>query len=296
MIIVEIRGGLGNQIFQFAHGLQLANAIGAQLKIDTRRLELIETGVTPRNLALGAFNFSAVHADRSELKVFDLALSLGRYPRLEGITKRLYPKMLGDFLIEKTFSYVDSAPSMAKRTYAQGYWQSEKYFSAISSELRSMLKPKLPLSQETNELLSEISNTNALCVNVRRGDFTNNDGNNFHGLMGADYYTEATRLIQARNDVENVYIFSDDPEWCTHNLRLSPNQKVIDHKYAGPEFSSYLQLMAGCKYFVIPNSTFAWWAVWLSGLKNREVVAPSRWFTDPSIDVSDLIPGEWLRI
>jgi hypothetical protein len=36
-----------------------------------------------------------------------------------------------------------------------------------------------------------------------------------------------------------------------------------------------------CKSFVISNSSFGWWAAWLSTSANKSIVVPSPWFTTP---------------
>jgi hypothetical protein len=71
---------------------------------------------------------------------------------------------------------------------------------------------------------------------------------------------------------------------------------IVDHTYKGNKFEIYLELMKSCKHFIIPNSTFAWWAAWLSDNKNKIVVCPQKWFTESKINTNDLIPSNWIRI
>ncbi len=57
-----------------------------------------------------------------------------------------------------------------------------------------------------------------------------------------------------------------------------------------------LIIMSTCKHFVLANSSFSWWGAWLSNNPSKLVICPKQWFGDSTIDTSDLIPPEWIRI
>jgi hypothetical protein len=209
---------------------------------------------------------------------------------------KIFSTNLVELRTESSFSYKKYPQATASITCINGYWQSPKYFDGVEDELQKMFQLKNVMSAESETLLAEIRAQQSLCVNVRRGDFTTDGGKAFHGLMGTNYYRKATELIKLRSKVDQIYIFSDEPEWCRENLALDPLQVIVGHEHAGLHFSSYLHLMASCKFFVIPNSTFGWWAAWLAEAHSLQVVAPSNWFTNPAIETDDLIPKSWTRI
>jgi hypothetical protein len=109
------------------------------------------------------------------------------------------------------------------------------------------------------------------------------------------YFSPAMRMMRERLDHPHFFVFSDDTDWCEHHFPAH-DTTVVGHEHKGAKFANYLQLMASCRHFIIPNSTFAWWAIWLSNNPQKCVIAPSHWFADPKQKTSDMIPSDWLRI
>ena len=54
--------------------------------------------------------------------------------------------------------------------------------------------------------------------------------------------------------------------------------------------------MTNFKYFVIPNSSFAWWAAWLSQQNDKVITAPEKWSGLVSQEFIDIIPSSWIKI
>jgi hypothetical protein len=94
----------------------------------------------------------------------------------------------------------------------------------------------------------------------------------------------------------HIFVTSDDLEWCRANLRFNYPVTILGRETKGYKYGEELALMARCKHFLIPNSTFAWWAAWMNPSKDKIVVCPKPWFRDQTIDSADLIPSQWIRI
>ncbi|MCB0311206.1 MAG: alpha-1,2-fucosyltransferase, partial [Bdellovibrionales bacterium] len=158
-------------------------------------------------------------------------------------------------------------------------------------------KIKCQLTPNQHALALKIQEANSVCLNVRRADFVNNPlANQFHGFCDSSYLQKAAERILGIHPEVAFYVFSDDIAWCQSNLQLPAPTTFVDHSFKGQKFETYLYLMTLCNHFVIPNSTFGWWAAWLASNKQKIVIAPENWFVDKSIVTSDLIPQSWIRL
>ena len=290
MIIVKLMGGLGNQMFQYAAGRALAFANNDRLKLDLSYFLNPPAENVPRKYELYNFKLVAEEATNEQLRHF--------FPR--SLVQRVFKKVkqsMGvsqpSYFSEPHFHYSPNFNSLSGDVYLDGYWQSAKYFSSIENIIRYELNPVFSGCQKTARLLGKILGSNSVCINVRRADFLQN---NYHGCMGTDYYDEAQAIITRLVGNSKKFIFSDDIAWCKEQFGNALDTTVVGHEYAGSDFIDYLFLMLSCKHFIIPNSSFAWWAAWLCTNPNKQVIAPLRWFNDPSVNTSDIVSDEWLRI
>ncbi|MDP2788594.1 MAG: alpha-1,2-fucosyltransferase [bacterium] len=289
MIIVRLKGGLGNQMFQYSLGRVLSLRYNTEFKLDTSFFDLNLKNVTKRGYDLDVFNIQAQIASKSDIpfvfRLYDNAMVV----YLISIFRKIV-KSRGQ---EKSFNFDSSIFNIGKDAYFEGYWQSPKYFEGFEDMIRKDFTLKNLPTQNIQELAKEISNTEALCIHVRRGDYV---GNPNHEVVTKGYYNQCVGEISKTKNIGKIYVFSDDIDWCRNNLSFSFPTMFVENEYSGVKGEGHMFLMSLCKYFVIPNSTFSWWAAWLCVYKDKIVIAPKQWFPDESIDTSDLIPKEWLRI
>lgn len=165
-----------------------------------------------------------------------------------------------------------------------GYFQSEKYFKHCQNQIRKLFSAPDKIKEKIKYKYSDLLAKNTCAVHVRRGDYLKLK--DYHYNLELDYYLKA---MQAFPDFHFV-CFSDDIKWCKENI---PAQEFIrDHDMV--EF----HLMSYCKNFIIANSTFSWWASWLSQNKDKIIIAPSPkcWFGEKKkhLNVSDLYCENWI--
>jgi hypothetical protein len=282
MITTRLSGGLGNQMFEYAAARALALKNGTGVRFDLSYL-LDRTWrpkrfkITFREYDLDVFTVAATFAKRKPMPLFGLGMLYRRLCRPRGMEKSL--RFDPEF-----FTFPDG-------TYLDGVWQSAKYFTGYEDTIRKDFSFSKDFSDEIKTLGAEIESSESLCVHVRRADFL---GSN-HDICDANYYARGIAEIAKRTAIEKIYVFSDDVAWCEANMSLGHPTVFVSNAYAGWKNTGHLYLMTKCRHFVIANSSYSWWAAWLSGYAKKLVVAPKRWFQDSSIDTTDVVPTEWIR-
>lgn len=292
--VVRLMGGLGNQMFQYAFGSKISKMTGRLVKFDSRHLSSFRT---KRTLGLTSFQLKYEEATEEDLK--RLGASPGRPDSgaAARFAQRVFPSVLNNYSEKNPTVYSHAAISRNRPTYFVGHWQSYRYFLDLKPDLLEQFVPDAPLQKNSRNLLSNICAGKSVCVNVRRGDFASDpDTRARHGLMTRDYYVDALSRLREQGNFDDVFVFSDDPEWCSENFRGESSMQVVGHEHAGQDFVHYLYLMRHCAGFVIPNSTFGWWAAWLSACPGRNVFAPAQWFADSNQKTWDLTPQDWNRV
>lgn len=291
MIVSNIIGGLGNQMFQYAAGRALALKIGVDFKVDLRDFDgyKLHQGFELDRL----FSCTVKVASNKDL---NNVLGWQSSQILQRFLRRLELKTLrkDSFIVEPHFNYWRGINQLNDNKYLYGYWQSEKYFIEYAENIREDFAFKLPFSPQNAEIAEQITQVNAVSLHVRRGDYVTNKKNSYIGICSLDYYKKAINHINCLVNKPIFFIFSDDIEWVKNNLVLDKSTIFINHN-KGVESYNDMRLMSLCKHNIIANSSFSWWGAWLNSKSQKIVIAPKQWFASGKDDI-DLIPSSWLRL
>lgn len=294
MITVKLMGGLGNQMFQYALGRKVANSRDTDLSLDVSGYDNIHPGDTPRHYEMGIFNIRAsldgsYHPYRGENSTKPLGKQLGAVLGvLSGRRQTL--------IQEKGFPFDSRALDAPDGSYLIGYWQTEKYFKDIRSQLIKDFTLKQAPNKANHDMAAKIAKVTAVSLHVRRGDYvTNANANQFHGLAPLDYYNAAVKLMCAKVKDPHFFIFSDDAKWTQENIKISQPTTYVTHNDANTGYED-MRLMAQCRHHIIANSSFSWWGAWLNQRAAKTVIAPQRWFNDPDADTRDIYAEGWLKL
>jgi hypothetical protein len=276
MLLLRLRGGLGNQLFQYAAGRALALRNGVPLRLD--RTSGFRDDPYGRSYDLGGFNV----LDEGTEPVFSADLGI-RAQLFRGFVKRR------EMWRMRTGRYFDPAICslrIKRPTVLDAYCQSPRYFSEIADAVRRELEFKSTPPGLSDVTAREIMQGNSVCLHVRR----------LHkkeaGACDIAYYRRAIHDVATVHGSLRIFVFSDDIGWVQQNVSAFETEgcsvKVLDED---PLRSFYLMRL--CKHFIIANSTFSWWAAWLGRYAMKTVCVPPVWNHREKRPPQDLFPPNW---
>ena len=295
MVISNIVGGLGNQMFQFACGraVSLQSRQPMKIAVDCMTNYGLHNGFELHSV----FNCHAPLASRGDLR----KLIGWRSPPLirRAVSRlRLEPNLRSGWCAEPHFQYwpgIMGITGTTRGTYLHGYWQSEKYFADVAATIRSDFNFRMPWDAEDTAVRDRMQSQPSASVHIRRGDYVTGKNQRVYASCSLDYYLAAIKHIKACVPHVKFYFFSDDPDWVRNHFgAISEGLEVVDHNH-GARSAHDMRLMALADHHVIANSSFSWWAAWLNPSTSKMVIAPKQWFLNGTVD-SDLIPASWTRL
>ncbi len=186
---------------------------------------------------------------------------------------------------EPHYHYADWILDTGRRVDILGWLQTEKYWLHCEDKVRSTFKFEEKFYKSLKNKYKSLFKKETVAISVRRGDYVNNE--NYHQL-GLDYYLGAAAMFPDAN----ILVFSDDFEYCRHNLPES------FHLMTGNGAIEQLALGSMCDHFIIANSSFSWWMAYLGEKNKSKVIAPAFWNAGPLLkhsDDKDVVPARWIR-
>jgi hypothetical protein len=280
MIVARIMGGLGNQMFQYAFGLYLAERHRTELWLDSSSY----AGDKLRSYTLDRWRITATEAPAAVRALI---------PR----QRKWYRDWFGSRrslkrIAERPFGFQRRYLATPNASYLDGYWQSEQFLPGMKARLQTEFQPARSVSAATQAVARKIDGCEAVSLHVRRTDYLQLS---YAGPCPVEYYRRSVADLLARHAGLHLFIFSDDMAWCREQLQFPCSMTLVDHNDAATAHED-IWLMSRCRHHVIANSTFSWWGAWLREDETGDVYAPRVWFTDPTMDASAVVPKSWRRL
>lgn len=269
-VIVQLCGGIGNQMFQYAAGRAIALRNDAALVLDTWS-GFVRDREYHRHYELDPLPIQARHCSTWE------RLPTWLY-RIEKKTLKTPPKSIdkkpyGVFINETAFEYsaLMRSYAMDSSCYLNGYWQSPKYFHDIEPILLKELRPPTPKEKLFLSLGDQMNNEGSVALGVRL--YEESSDPSAHALDGKvktiPDINGAINNIRARAPNSKFYVFCTHHSEILDSLQLPPNSTFVTHDNGYEGTLQRLWLLAQCRHHVITNSSFYWWGAWL-GQQNHE--------------------------
>lgn len=269
---IGYNGRLGNQMFQFASLIGIANKNNYEAFVPSQNLEK-----RPQYLFSG--------------ETVDTWFELPEvFPKIQ---KFLHPSYISFIQFEKQeqqFNFDRSFFNIRNSTTISGYFQTERYFKHVESKVRDLFTFAPEIQEKAEDVFFNIpSDLQRVAIHIRRGDYVNNQQS--HPFPGIDYYAKALKHFEDKPYI--FLIFSDDIEFS--NILFGEQENIY---YVKEDSYTSLCLMTMCDHFIIANSSFSWWGAWLARNESKRVIAPSTWF-GPALsqnNTEDLYCKEWIKI
>ena len=296
MIISNVIGGLGNQMFQYACGRALSLDCDQELRLflgDFSGYKL-HSGFTLSSVFTGDFPIADANTLRALIgwRSSQMARRALRHPALAGLRGK---RFVVDH--EHTIESDLAASLPPQGAFLFGYWQSERYFERHAAQLRRDLSWRQAL-EGRNAIIAELMREGrSVSIHVRRGDYASNPAVLAkHGVCAIEYYLRAVKALTDDGRARSWYLFSDDVAWVRKHLapHLDGEVHVVDHNRSDDSHFD-MQLMSLCDDHIIANSSFSWWGAWLSSSSDQRVIAPERWFAN-FVETANRCPPSWLRL
>ena len=270
MIIIRFRGGLGNQLFQYAiyrsyqlHGKNVKADISSYLYDEKRQFTL---DLFP-NVKL------------NKVDTTQMLCILERYKKrskTEKIINRIIP-MTDIMFVEKDDGDFCTQLLSLDNKIVDGYFQDIRYFQAYKEIIRSELQfphkePKL------QNIIDKINNQEfSVSIHVRRGDYL--QLNDIYGnICTLDYYRQAIEMMKQKCGKELYwYIMSDDIGWAENNLPLQNATYITRDMFDTHQDWYDMAIMSACKHHILANSSFSWWGAFLNDNGSNIVIRPGKW-------------------
>lgn len=279
MVVVEINGGLGNQLFQYANGWAIAKKTQQELVLD---LSMFKYGCGRE------FQLDKLRVEPYKTKIYYTRRVNNKLLRVlikgtEEVVKWLRIWKFVKIHDMNTFKVLDT--DIDKNVYVKGHWISHKYFEVYENDIRSLFQLK-EKSNNLNRFIKEVTNRNSVALHVRRGDYEK-----LGWCLPQNYYYKAVlKLEDVISENKVFYIFSDDTEYAKKLFEQILQKKQVVYVKDQFELDDIEELFAisACKHQIIANSTFSWWGAWLNSNLEKVVIAPKAKGWD-----YNRIPAEW---
>jgi hypothetical protein len=266
-VVLRLSGQLGNHLFQFAAAMAVGGGTHPVLT-DSGMLTAGRRDLLRTCLVDGATR-EANRADRLRARIMARGQVSELVERIgHGVDRRV----------------LEAAPPLI----LQGYFNDERYFSAVRQQVRAAFRPASATSRNWfGELVA--AGRPVAAIGYRQAQ----DYAELGYVLPDEFYVSALTRLQHPVGSYTVAVFGDDARQNMAAARrvVGADAALVSAHHLAPV--DQLNAMSLFEELVIPNSTFSWWGAWLADQdRGARVLAPNPWvYVD-----NELVPDRWMRV
>ena len=295
IIYLPLMGRIGNQLFQYAFAYALQRELGSEVKILIDEYDVVNVNWTN---SLRDYNLPNVEYVLGRDAELNKRIGTGRLA-YKAYRKWIYTedarelfkremrcqKFLNKMgLIAFLRGYGDYRLNSNKSVFLYGYFQSENYFKKYSNDIKGLFDKSHELQECRYPYIEDLERRNSVCISVK---IEHNAGSSIYDVCDEDYYRRAIGYIEENVDNPLYFLCSDNVDKAKELFFNDMNADIVCQP-KGYSVALTLSAMSKCKHFVINNTSFGWWAQYLSESKDKMVIAPSRWkINDDPVSIYD---------
>ena len=299
MLIINLMGGLGNQMFQYATAKRLSVINDTELKIDASNFRRF-TSNSEHTFQLTNFNISAKQASKGE--IWRVVEPTNPLARIAGEVFGRTPHKIKTNTIFREPEGSGFKPEVLELKSGHlliGYFNSYKYFDSIRGTLVHEYTLREKISAEGQGLLALIESTNSVSIHIRRGDYVAVPDiyKCIEGIITERFYHNAIDYIASKVDTPHFFVFSNDMRWVKKNFKIPYGVTYVDFNSPQRGFED-LWLMSRCKHNITAGgSTFSWWAAYLNPSLEKIIVRTENISNDSRYNhPDDYFPTSWKAV
>lgn len=267
-VVLKLKGGVGNQLFQYAAAHVYAKETGRKLFILANRKKYDLYNTKARSVALENFNLAGhkiIYKDEINPllrilrhKPFSLATEL-----ITKISNYKFYKEISLYETLKTESNINS-----EIIILDNFYESELFFANYTNEIQEIFKFRNIDKGKLSSQINKLNQPNSVCIHARLGDMED------FNPTPDDYFTKAIDRANISIKTPKFFIFSDQTNSLKQKFSYISNQEIISN----PSLYSNIEelfMLSQCKNIIISRSTFGWWGAYLNRDNKNLIIAPS---------------------